>query len=100
MTFIGSLWDTKKVVRGRAGKRIIFMPRTRNLRTDLAIPMELSEELDQEMKKIKREHHKRDLETQIHDLSAEINRAGHAVSDEIKKAMDTGTGPAPENAPE
>lgn len=70
------------------------------MRTELAIPMVLSEELDNEMKKIKREHHKRDLETQIHDLSAEINRAGHAVSEEIKKAIDTGTGHSPENTPE
>lgn len=70
------------------------------MRTELAIPMELSEELDNEMKKIKREHHKRDLETQIHDLSAEINRAGHVVSEEIKKVMDTRTGSASENTPE
>jgi len=76
------------------------MPRTRDLRTELAIPMELSEELGNEMKKIKREHHKLGLETQIHDLSAEINRAGHTVSEEIKKAMDAGTGSAPENTPE
>lgn len=62
--------------------------------------MELSEELGKDMKNVEREHHKRDLETQIHDLSAEINRAGHAVSEEIKKAMDTGTGASPENTPE
>jgi len=62
--------------------------------------MELSEELGKDMKNVKREHYKRDLETQIHDLSAEINQAGHAVSEEIKKAMDAGTGPAPENTPE
>ncbi|MDD5142903.1 hypothetical protein [Methanoregula sp.] len=70
------------------------------MRTELAIPMELSEELDNEMKKNKREHHRLDLETQTHDLSAEINRAGHVVSEEIKKAMDTGSGPSPENTPE
>jgi len=62
--------------------------------------MELSDELGKDMKNVEREHHKRDLETQIHELSAEINRAGHAVSEEIKKAMDTGTGLSPENTPE
>jgi len=70
------------------------------LRTELAIPMELSEELDNEMKKVKREHHRLDLEAQIHDLSEEINRAGHAVSEEIKKAVDTTTRPSAENTPE
>lgn len=79
---------------------MIFMPRTRNLRTRVAIPMELSEELGKEMKKTEREHHKRDLEAQIHDLSGEINRAGHAVSEEIKKALDTGTGSLHENTTE
>lgn len=62
--------------------------------------MELSEELGKEMKKTEREHHKLDLEAQIHDLSGEINRAGHAVSEEIKKALDAGNEPSGGNATE
>ncbi len=62
--------------------------------------MELSEELDKEMKKTEREHHRIDLENQIHDLGQEINRASHVVSEEIKKALDQTMDPAPENVPE
>lgn len=62
--------------------------------------MDLSDELGNELKKIEREHHKTDLQHQIQDLSKEINRAGHEVSDEIKKALDSGTGAVPENPAE
>jgi hypothetical protein len=62
--------------------------------------MELSEEFDKEMRKTEREHHKIDLENQIHELGDEINRAGHIVSEEIKKALDSATDPAPEHASE
>lgn len=51
--------------------------------------MSLPDELDTEIKKVEREHHRIDLEKQIHDLGEEINRAGHAISEEIKKEMDS-----------
>jgi len=54
--------------------------------------MDLSEELGNEMKKVEREQHKTDLTKQIRNLGLEINRAGHEVSEEIKKEQDTASG--------
>ena len=62
--------------------------------------MDLSEELDHEMKKTEREHHKTDLANQVRALGLGINRAGHEISEEIRNVPGALSEPAAENTPE
>jgi hypothetical protein len=53
--------------------------------------MALPDELENEAKKAEALNHKADLDRQIRNLGEQINKAGHEMSDQIKKAQDTGS---------
>ena len=54
--------------------------------------MELSDDLGNEVKKTEAVIHKADVDRQIRDIGAEINRTGREISAEIKKAQDSDYG--------
>lgn len=51
--------------------------------------MALFDDLGKEMKKVEAEIHKADLDKQVRDLEQGINKAGHELSAEIRKAQDS-----------